>query len=292
MRVDPSPWASFLEAWDLFRAPIFCAVVAGGVLGFLGIYVVSRRMVFLSAAVAQSSALGVALAFYAQIHLGLNVDPLAGAVGLGVLTVSLLSGRSHARWASGDVLLGVAYAVAGGAVVLVGDRIAQEAHDIQGLLFGTAVLVRPGDAARVAAVGLSLLALHLVFFRGFTFAAFDAPVAAVQGLPVRLLNAALMLGLGLMIGVSARALGALPVFAFSVLPAATAWALGVSLRGSFALAAALGAVAGGAGYVLAYVYELPVGGAQTTLAGLFTLAAMAWPCRSRSTHLESKELGS
>ena len=72
--------AGFVAAWDLFRDPVLCAIIAGATLGFLGVYVVLRRMVFVTVAVTQASALGVALAFFADIHLGWAVDPIAGAM--------------------------------------------------------------------------------------------------------------------------------------------------------------------------------------------------------------------
>ena len=83
IRLDPqlaetSNWAQFWGAYELFSDPMLCALIAGGVLGFLSVYVVLRRMVFVSAAVTQSAGLGVALAFFAEIHLGVHVEPTAG----------------------------------------------------------------------------------------------------------------------------------------------------------------------------------------------------------------------
>ena len=77
-----------------------------------------------------------------------------------------------------------------------------------------------------------------------------------------------------MVGVSARALGSLPVFAFSVLPAAAALLLGVRLPWAFALATLLGALSGVAGYLFAFFYQFPVGGSQTVMAALFTIVAI------------------
>jgi zinc transport system permease protein len=80
-----------------------------------------------------------------------------------------------------------------------------------------------------------------------------------------------------MIGVSARALGALPVFALSTLPGATAIILSRGhLLVAFAVAAALGSACGAGGYLLAFFKNLPVGGAQTLAAtGLFAAALLA-----------------
>ncbi|WNG18898.1 metal ABC transporter permease [Cystobacter fuscus] len=264
--VSPSSWAQFWDAYELFRDPMLCALIAGSVLGFLGVYVVLRRMVFVSAAVTQSAGLGVALAFYVEIHLGLHVDPTVGAVALALVATMLLMMDPARLRLTRESLLGLAYAFTGGAAILVGDRISQEAHDIQGILFGTAVLVERPQLLAVAWAGGLILFIHLWWFRGLTFASFDRIGAHVQGLPVRMLDAVLMISIGLMVGVSARALGALPVFAFSILSALAALMLDLRLPWTFLLSTLAGAISGLGGYLFAYFYNFPVGGSQTVLA--------------------------
>src|SRR5437870_4364362 len=141
-----SNWSAFIGGWEIFRNPLLCALVAGAVLGFLGVFVVLRRMVFVSAGVTQSAGLGVALAFYLDIHIGLHLDPLVGAAALSLiatLTMSVDSGRLLKL--PRESLLGLVFALSGGGAVLLGDRISQEAHDIESILFGSAVLVRSFD---------------------------------------------------------------------------------------------------------------------------------------------------
>jgi zinc transport system permease protein len=272
--VEPSKWEQFQASFDLFRDPVLCALIAGGVLGFLSVYVVLRRMVFVSAAVTHSAGLGVALAFFAEIHLGTHVDPTVGATVLALLATLLLMAEPSRLRLSRESMLGLAFAFAGGAAVLVGDRIAQEAHDIQGILFGTAVLVTPEQLAAVVGVGAAVLLIHLWWFRGFTFASFDRVGARVQGLPVRLLDAVLMISIGVMVGVSARALGALPVFAFSTLSAIAALVLDLRLGWTFLLATLVGCVSGVGGYLFAFFYDFPVGGSQTVFASVLVLLAV------------------
>ncbi|WNG38314.1 metal ABC transporter permease [Archangium minus] len=272
--VETTSWAQFWDAFELFRDPMLCALIAGSVLGFLSVYVVLRRMVFVSAAVTQSAGLGVALAFYAEIHLGLHVAPTLGAVILSLLATLLLMMDPARLRISRESMLGLAYALTGGAAILVGDRISQEAHDIQGILFGTAVLVEQPQLIAVAVVGVLTLLIHLWWFRGLTFASFDRTGAMVQGLPVRSLDAVLMISIGLMVGVSARALGALPVFAFSTLSAIAALVLDLRLPGTFLLATIAGAISGLGGYLFAYFYNFPVGASQTVLSGMIVLLAL------------------
>ncbi|XXF75603.1 metal ABC transporter permease [Myxococcaceae bacterium GXIMD 01537] len=272
--VEPTKWETFWDAFELFRDPLLCALIAGCVLGFLSVYVVLRRMVFVSAAVTQSAGLGVALAFYAEIHLGHHVEPMLGATLLSLLATLLLMADTSKLRVTRESLLGLAFAFSGGAAVLVGDRIAQEAHDIQGILFGTAVLVTPQQLHAVAGVGAAILFIHLWWYRGLTFASFDRVGATVQGLPVRVLDAVLMVSIGVMVGVSARALGALPVLAFSTLSAIAALVLDLRLPWTFLLATLAGAISGVGGYLFAYFYDFPVGGSQTVLASLLVLVAV------------------
>jgi zinc transport system permease protein len=268
---DAPTLADLLASLDLFYDPILCAVIGGAVLGWLSVFVVLRRMVFVSAAVTQAAALGVAMAFYVDIHHGVHVEPMHAAALLSIVTTLVLLIRP--RRLSRESVLGLAYALAGGAAVLVGSRITQEAHDIQAILFGTAVLVRHHDLIEVIRSAVLVMVLQLWWFRGLCAAAFDETAARVRGLPVRLLGAVVMLSVGVMVGVTARALGALPVFALSTLPAMAALAFRVRLSATFALAALLGAVSGGGGYVLSFLEDLPVGASQTAIAALFALVS-------------------
>ena len=92
---------------------------------------------------------------------------------------------------------------------------------------------------------------------------------------MRLLDGVLMISIGLMVGVSARALGALPVFAFSILSAIAALVLDLRLPWTFLLSTLAGAVSGLGGYLMAYFYNFPVGGSQTVLASGLVVVALA-----------------
>lgn len=270
-------WADFVGAFEIFRDPLLCAAVGGLALGFLGVYVLLRRMVFLGATITQAAALGVALSFYAQIHLGLSVEPVIGAATTSLLATLLLLVDERHLGTARESLLGLAFAATGGLAVLVGDRIAQEAHDIQSILFGTAVLVRPTDLLAVLGTASVAMVGHVLFFRGLSFASFDPVAARVQGLPVRSLQAVVLISIGLVVGVTARALGALPVFALSTLPAMAALMLRTGVRSAFAIAAVLGVVAGVGGYLFAFFQGFPVGASQTAVAA--ALVGLAWIAR-------------
>lgn len=268
----------FFDAWELFMHPTLAGTVAGALLGFLGVYVVLRRLVFLSAAVSQAAGLGVALTFYARLHLGvpaLVARPTLGAALLtllAVLPVALERGRPSVRR---DSILGFGFLVGAAGTLALGTRIIEEVHDIDELLFGSAVAVLPEDFSIIVTMSLLLLLLHVWWVRGFVSVSFDPEGAAVRGLPVRILDLTLFATLALAISVSTRVLGALPTFGFTVLPAMAAVRLSPSVFVSLILATLLGAASGFVGYLVAYLYKLPVGASQTLIGACFVLLAEA-----------------
>jgi zinc transport system permease protein len=183
-------------------------------------------------------------------------------------------------------MVGLCYIGASAAAILIGDRIAQEAHDVAAILFGTAVLVRPADLLLVAIVAVAAVVVVAASYRGLVFVGFDPEGARVNGLPVRAIELTLWLLVAVAVSVTTRAIGALPVFAFAVLPALAALALVQRLGSALLVAALLGAGAGGLGYLSAFFLEFPVGAAQAALAVVwFVLALAARPAARRLGNL-------
>jgi zinc transport system permease protein len=235
------------------------------------VYVVLRRMVFVSAAITEAAAMGVAAAFFGGMKIGVHIDPIYGAAVMSLLATLLFTAHPARLRLTRDSLLGMVFSVCGGVAVLLASRVTQEQNEIQNIIFGSAVVVRPF----VSGVGAAILALHLWWFRGLTFASFDPAVARVQGLPTGLLGAVVFLSIGIMVGVSARALGALPVFALSTLPATAALLLARRrLWLTFIFAGILGGAAGVGGYVFAFFLEFPVGASQTVVAAGVVVVAL------------------
>ncbi|MEB3222344.1 MAG: metal ABC transporter permease [Candidatus Sericytochromatia bacterium] len=279
MALEAAPsLAQLIDGWELFRDPILVGAVSGAVLGLLGVFVVLRRMVFAAAALTQAAGCGVALAFFLEIHAGLAASlaaPRAWSLGLTLLATLALRWPGR-RVVTRESLLALAYLFCGGGALLLGSRISQEAHDIQAILFGTGVVVDAADVALVLGVGGLIGGWLAWWHRGFWFATLDPERARVRGLAVAWLDVALLLMLAVYVSVTTRALGALPVFAFSVLPAVGAIAVARRPAVALALAAGFGATAGAGGYLVAFLGGFPVGASQTVVAAGLVGLAMAW----------------
>lgn len=277
MTESASNFTQFFGSWELFRDPALTGTFAGALLGLLGVYVVLRRMVFLSAAMSQSAGLGVVSAWYAQLHWGFPAwlaTPTAGATVATLLAAAaMLAGRSHLGTRR-DGVLGQVYLIGAAGTLALGTRIVHEVQDIESILFGSAVAVLPEDFHQVAWLAVGLIALHIWAHRGFAQVVVDADGAQVRGLPVRALELLLVLSLAVAVSVTTRVLGALPVFAFTVLPAIAALRVAPNIPSALLIATLVGALSGFGGYVLAFAWQLPVGASQTLVAAALSLVAV------------------
>jgi zinc transport system permease protein len=274
-----SGWWAFLEAREIWRDPLLAAVVAGALLGFLGVYVVLRRTVFVSAALTQLSTLGLIAAIVLEEQLGVEVEragvQLAVAVVFSVAGAVWLGRQHGGRRLPADSFVGMAYVLAGSLALIGASRLVHAAHDLGAMVFGNAVAVPTSDLLALAAVALTCAAVHALFARELVFAAFDAETALAMGLRAGFWNGLLYFTLGLAIPPAARAIGALPTFAFLTLPASAALLMAGRLPRIFALAAGFGALAAAAGYFVSWTAQLPTGATMVAAAGLLLLPGAA-----------------
>jgi zinc transport system permease protein len=188
---------------------------------------------------------------------------------------ALVLGALRPRRLPAETGVGAAWVVASALVVLGVSQLVHAAHDLGGMVFGNAVAVPAGDLLVIAVVAAVCAVVHALFAKELAFVSFDPETALALGMPVRRWDAVLFLTIGLAIPVTARAIGALPVFAFLTLPAAAAVLARIGFRPAFGLAAAIGVVSAAAGYVLSWMLELPTGATMVTIAAVFVAGALA-----------------
>jgi zinc transport system permease protein len=284
--VTPEAFADFWGGRDLWLEPLLAGVLAATVLGYLGVFIVLKRMVFVSAALSQASGVGVAFAFWVGAVAGIDphnhgpipalLDPslfsLFFALGAAVL-FSLHPG--HRKLAS-ETAVGLVYIVCSALVlaILNSPRIAQEAHAVGDLLFGNAVVVPRAQIVALVFAAAAALLVHLLFFKELLFASYDPETAAVQGVGLLRWEILGNVAIAVVISAATRAIGALPVFAFTVIPAGAALLLTERMTRTIPLAVAFGACAAMVGYYASWIFQLPTGACMVCVASLFLLPGL------------------
>jgi zinc transport system permease protein len=275
----------FLQSHEIWSGAVTAGAIAGAVCGFLGVYIVLNRMVFVSAAMAQVSSLGVMIAFWATSHAeamkGHAEDSYALLMALAfTLGFSLFLARHRgdmqlSRVRSSESVIGYAYILSSALVLLFSDRVSQGAHDVSNLLFGNAVIVDPLHLKLLMAMTIPLLLVHVWLIKDIFFVSFDSSTARTMGYPVRALQLFLLVSLGVVISISTRTIGALPVFAFSTLPAICALSLFSNIRVVFVVALVLGALSAIGGYAASFVLSFPTGACMTAFSGAAVVFGIA-----------------
>jgi zinc transport system permease protein len=129
----------------------------------------------------------------------------------------------------------------------------------------------------VMVVGVAFIAVYLLMFKDFLFVSFDPVVATVAGFPVGWANSVLFILMAVVISVCTRAVGAMPVFALTVLPPTAALQIHDRIVPAAITSAVLGGAAAGLGYFATGIWELPVGPCIVLAAAIPALAA--WSVR-------------
>lgn len=264
----------FLNSYFLWKEALAAGVLLGALCGFVGVYVVLRRMIFVSAALTQVSGLGVAAGFYLQAAAagGLAASiftPEVVSIFVALLTAYLFAFKTHSVKLSAEGLIGLLFIAASALVVIVGDMITQGSHDIADIIFGSAVIVSLQDLYLVISAFILLAVLFVVLYKDFLFISFDPDSAMLAGYPVKLLNILLFLGIGVLISIGTKTIGALPVFGFLTVPALSALQLSEKIGHIFIISVLVGAFSAILGYFFSFVFSIPTGACITMTTCIF-----------------------
>jgi ABC-type Mn2+/Zn2+ transport system permease subunit len=259
-----------------FKDALYGALVIGIACSVLGVYVVLRRIVFVGAALAELSSMGIALGFWLAgngIAMGLATHPVAMSLIVtmgGVVFFAMSTGRSIVP---PDATIGLVYAVAAAVgIILISKAATGEAHDI--FLQGNILGITRKDAWTLAGIAAPVLLLHAVYYKEFLFVSFDRETARTLGFRVDRWNLLLYLTLGLVIAFAMQFAGVMLVFNFLVLPAVTGILLGGGMRIVFAGAVVSAIIAATVGFTVSVPFDLPTGPAIIAVSGI--LAGLAW----------------
>ena len=201
--------SEFLAAREIWEIPLAASVLAGALLGALGVYVVLRRTVFVSAALTQLSTLGLVLALLVEEHVHIETEHATEQLAVAILfsvVGALVLGALRPRRLPAEAGVGAAWVAASALVVLGVSQLVHAAHDLGGMVFGNAVAVPLGDLVVIGAVAAVCTAVHALFAKELAFTSFDPETALALGMRVKVWDAVLFLTIGLAIPVTARAL--------------------------------------------------------------------------------------
>lgn len=256
---------------DFIFSALKVSIIMGLLLSYLGVHVVGRGIVFVDLALGQISMLGVAFANY------LDKDPTIIAIAftmVGAFILSFINVRD--KRLKQEAIIGIVYAVASAATVLLISKAPHGESDISEVLFGSLFTVTTTQL-EVMASAFGLIGLvHIVFRRKFFELTEMFENHQVEHIGVfNLWNFLFYLSIGLAIVLAVRAGGVIPVFSYIVVPPVAAILL-TRRKGGLVLIAMLISVLGSFfGIYFSTHFDFPAGSSVVAILGaIFLLAAL------------------
>jgi ABC-type Mn2+/Zn2+ transport system permease subunit len=228
------------------------AIILGLACGPLGVWILLLRRAYAAESLSHAMLPGLVVAALAGIPLILGA---AGGVLLAAGGIALVARDARA---GGDV--GVAVVVSGlfglGGILALSPETPPRLGE---LLFGDLLGITNGDLVGAAALSAGVLVALALGYRALTATAFARGSAQALGIRPARADLALLALLAVTTVAAVQGLGNLLLVALILAPAAAALNLARRLPAVLALAAGLAAIAGVAGLVISYEFEIAAG---------------------------------
>jgi manganese/iron transport system permease protein len=250
---------------------LLASVMVGALTALVGSYVVLKGLAFIGDAISHAAFPGIVVAFMLKlpIYPGAIVAALLTALGVG-----WVSRRAALRL---DTSIGVLFAGAFAAGVLLISTIKGYVGDLMSFLFGNVLAVTTSDLVIVAVLSLLVVLALAATYKEMLFATFDPLGAQAAGYPVGLLEYGLLVLVALAIAVSIQVVGIILVVAMLVTPAATAQLLTKRFGDLLVLAVVLSVLESIVGLFLSFYGNWASGATivlvQTAVFGVVLLAS-------------------
>ncbi len=245
-----------LDAFALgfMQRALLAGVLTALVAGYLGVFVVQRKMSFIGSGLAHAAFGGVALGLL------LKQEPLFVAVPFTIVVAVLITWVRSRTSLSADTVIGIFFATSMALGILFISRLQTYAADAFTYLFGSILCVSWVDTAAVGALALIMLTMLPLWGR-WAYATVDREAARADRIPVRLDDYILSVLVAVTVVVAAKVVGIVLISAFLVISPAAARLLSHRFLRMTVLSVTLGTLSAAAGLYASYALDIPSGAA-------------------------------
>ncbi len=248
-----------------FLAGNFIAIL----LGWLGIFVVAKKMSFLGDGIAHASLAGVALALL------LGWTPTYVAMVAAITIASIIFFVERKTNISSDAAIGIFFTSGMALGVILLNFYSGYQPELVSYLFGNILAINTTDFVLTLIVGLTLLLFLYIFSRQLTFATVDPEGAYLHGQSNWFFDYSLYIAVTIAIVLSIKLLGIVLVSALLIIPSSISGLFAQSFKSYrfFSIITTLFLV--NLGLIISYIFDLPSGATIVLLgATIFILGVI------------------
>ena len=269
----------FLMEWRWMLAPLLACFILSITHVYMGIHVVSRKVIFVDLALAQIAALGATYATTLGYDAHEPADSLVVAVfsllftfaGAGLFSIA----RMRKERVPQEAFIGIVYAAASAAAVLILSKSPTGGEELKHMLVGDILLVSIPTIINDTVLYSLLAVFHISFRRRFLAISKDAEGAQASGINIRLWDLLFYTTFGVMVTRSVAIAGVLLVFSYLVIPAVIAQMWSDTIKGRLFIGWATALSASVTGILWSFASDTPTGPAVVISLAAFLIVSGA-----------------
>lgn len=236
--------------YEFFRNGFIAAVVVGALCGFIGVYVVLRRMSYIGHGLSHAIFGGAVLSYV------WNINFFIGGGLWALLSGGLIHWVSHRRWVGADAAIGVVTTSSFALGVAIMSTHRRFTRNIEAALFGNILGITRFDLFVVVVISLAVFVTLFAIRRPLLFATFDPEVASAYGVSTGKIDLLFIMILAVTVLAATQILGVTLVAAAMVIPPVIARYLTQRFQTLLIVSPLLGAACGAAGMFLSFYFDI------------------------------------
>ena len=269
--------------YEFFIRGLISATLVGGLCGFIGVYIVLKRMSYIGHGLSHAVFGGAVVSYVMSINF------FVGASLWGFISALLINMTTRKRMIGADAAIGIVTTASFAVGIALISRFRTFTRSFDAALFGNILGVTNGDLIAIVLVVILSAIVVVVGYKYFLFATFDSDVARYYGVPTGWVDSMLALVLAATIVVSIQVLGVTMIAAAIVIPPIVARLLTNSFASMMLLSAGVGAFCGMGGIYLSYYVDVSSGATVVLFsAALFMLVLTFTGIRARLASARGK----
>ncbi len=248
-----------MEMFLFLLAPFVASLILTGIHAYLGVHVVERGVIFVDLALAQIAALG------ATVAIVIGMDPHGGGsywislaftfIGAAIFALA----RPRRGHIPQEAFIGITYAVASGAAILLMSKATGETEHLKDMLVGNILAVSWADVRKTALLYGAIGLFHYIFRKRFLQISMNHNKEENLGLNVRLWDFAFYASFGFVVTSSVAIAGVLLVFCYLIVPSVGAMLFAERIERRLAIGWTMGTLVSALGCLLSVWGDLPTG---------------------------------
>ncbi|MDD4873923.1 MAG: metal ABC transporter permease [Dehalococcoidales bacterium] len=239
--------------YHFMQNAMLAALLASIACGIIGVYVVSKRIVFISGGIAHASFGGIGLGYF------IGISPVLGATIFSIISAITMGVSTRRTRLPEDTVIGILWAtgMALGAIFI--SLTPGYTTNLFSYLFGNILTVPDSELLLILILDVVILAVVVLLYKEFLAISFDEEYSTVIGMPTEKIYLILLCLIALTIVVMIRVVGIILVIALLTIPASLARQFTNDMKKMMVLSVIFSIIFTFTGLFLSYILDLASG---------------------------------